>query len=226
MGVASQTATTTFNKLKRPLPMVDGIIPTELFPLRREVLDANKVKLDALKTELQTYESRDAGNAKHEHRQMLLTSMVAQETLEIKVGAQVMLIKNMDENLVNGSVGRVLGFYLVSEVWGLDGEITPKGGNGFIKKVLLKDDGVTPAERKVVEDDDSGVKPKSKNSSRESSEKFPLVEFRTPSGKEVVLVARDEFKVEDNDGTVAARRVQVSSTSMSSGFFTTGSRSR
>ena len=38
---------------------------------------------------------------------------------------------------------------------------------------------------------------------------YPLVEFRTQQGTEVVLVVRDEFRVEDNEGKLLARRVQV-----------------
>jgi len=216
MGVASQTAVAMFNGLRRPLPSIDGIVPTELFPLRNEVDNANKMRLDALKTESQVYESRDSGTATDERKAGILKNMVAQRALEVKVDAQVMLIKNVDENLVNGSVGRVLGFYMVSEVCGSGGEISAKGGNGFIRKVLLKDDGKTPVQRKVAERENEGLdlKPKSKSGSQESTEKFPLVEFRTPLGREVVLVGRDEFKVEENDGIVAARRVQVSGKSM------------
>lgn len=212
MGVASQVAVAMFNGLRRPLPAIDGIVPTELFPLRNEVNNANKMRLDALKTQSQIFESRDTGTATDERRATILKNMVAQRVLEIKVDAQVMLIKNVDENLVNGSVGRVLGFFMVSQVCGSSGEISAKGGNGFIRQVLLKDDGKTPVERKVAEreNENNDVKPKSKNSSQDSIERFPLVEFRTTMGKEVVLVGRDEFKVEENDGTVAARRVQVS----------------
>ena len=212
MGIASQTAVATFNGLRRPLPTIDGIVPTELFPLRNEVDNANKMRLDALMTQSQIYESRDTGSATDERRETILKNMVAQRALKIKVDAQVMLIKNVDENLVNGSVGRVLGFHMVSEVCGSSGEITSKGGSGFIRGALLKDDGKTPGEKKVTEGEGEGsdTKPKSKSGSQDSTEKFPLVEFRTPLGKEVVLVGRDEFKVEDNDGTVAARRVQVS----------------
>jgi ATP-dependent DNA helicase PIF1 len=213
MGVASQTAVATFNALSRPLPAVDGIVPTELFPLRNEVDSANKARLHALKTESQVYESRDSGSAHNERRETILKNMVAQRALEIKVDAQVMLIKNVDENLVNGSVGRVLGFYLVSQVCGSGGEISSRGGNGFIRKVLLKDDGRTPAEQKAVEQENEDSQAQSRPKSRsppDNLEKFPLVEFRTPLGKEVVLVGRDEFKVEENDGAVAARRVQVS----------------
>lgn len=212
MGVASQVAVATFNGLRRPLPVIDGIVPTELFPLRKEVDNSNKMRLDELKTESQIYESRDTGAASEGRREAILKNMVVQRVLEIKVDAQVMLVKNVDDNLVNGSVGRVLGFRMVSEVCGSGGDISSKGGHGFIRNILLKDDGVTPVKRKVMknENDNNDAKPKSKNGSLESVERFPLVEFLTPLGKEVVLVGRDEFKVEENDGTIAARRVQVS----------------
>ena len=218
MGVASRAAVATFNGLRRSLPAVDGIVPTELFPLRKEVENANKMKLDALKTESYTYESRDTGTAPDERRATILKSMVAQRVLEIKTDAQVMLIKNVDENLVNGSVGRVLGFHMVSDVCGSGGQISSKGGHGFIRNVLLKDGGRTPVERKVVEREDE-------NGSRGAVERFPLVEFRTTLGKEIVLVGQDEFKVEENDGTVAARRVQVSVALVSSVYLTIASRS-
>ena len=202
MGVTSQTAITVFNGLSRPLSTIGGIIPTELFPRRKEVDAANGVRLDALKTKLYVYKSRDTGKADEERKTMLLKNMVAQSTLEIRVGAQVMLIKNMDEDLVNGSIGKVLGFYTAPEVYGSAGNISPKAGNGFIRDALLKENRVTHEEREVAEREKG-------NSLPESGERFPLVEFWTPRGKETVLVGRSEFKVEENDGTVAAKRVQV-----------------
>lgn len=211
MGTTSQAAFAAFKGLSRPLSMTGGILPTELFSLRKEVDEANRVRLDALKVTSQTYESRDTGNATDDRRGKILESMAAQKTLEIKVGAQVMLIKNVDENLVNGSIGRVLGYYMVSEVWSSNGENSFKGDSGFVREVLVGEDGETPAGKggPEGENETSGPKPKQKNGSR-STEEFPLVEFLMPSGKEVVLVGRDEFKVEDSNGTVAARRVQVS----------------
>ncbi|KAI0686690.1 hypothetical protein C8T65DRAFT_701051 [Cerioporus squamosus] len=39
-------------------------------------------------------------------------------------------------------------------------------------------------------------------------ELYPLVEFRTQHGVEILLVVREEFRVEDNEGRVLARRIQ------------------
>jgi len=229
LGVTSRDALAMFKKLSRPLPVLHGILPTELFPLRNEVCAANKMRLDKLETELLTYESRDTGQETEELREKILKHMVAEKTLRIKANAQVMLVKNVDESLVNGSVGRVLGFYAASDVCGSDGEITPKSGNGFVRRVLLEEDGKTPVEKEVSErgSEGSGAKPRLKSESGGSSEVFPLVEFRTPSGKEAVLVGRSEFKVEDNDGTVVAKRVQVICISVRElGVSDRGSRSR
>ena len=57
MGIAPQTAVATFNKLRRPLPTIDGIVPTELFLLRNDIHSANKLRLDALETKLWTYDT-------------------------------------------------------------------------------------------------------------------------------------------------------------------------
>ena len=207
--MVSRIAAITFDRLKRPLPIIDGIVPTELFPLRNEVDDANKIRLNALKTRSHAYESRDTGAANEERRTKIFQNMIAQRILEIKVGAQVMLIKNVDEELVNGSIGKVLGFHTVSEVCGSGGNISSKAGNGFIRDALLKDDRGTPEECGVAERKSPGVKQNLESGLRDSGERFPLVEFWTSTRKEAVLVGRSEFKVEENDGTVAAKRVQV-----------------
>jgi ATP-dependent DNA helicase PIF1 len=89
-------------------------------------------------------------------RQKLLDNMMAVGTLELKVDAQVMLVKNVSETLVNGSVGRVLAF----------------------------------------EDDVDGTR-------------VPLVEFQTFKGLETVPVSRDEFRAEDSEGKLLAKRIQV-----------------
>ncbi|ROW16673.1 hypothetical protein VPNG_01514 [Cytospora leucostoma] len=149
-------------RLSRPLPQDDGLLPTELFPLRAEVDRANAARLSALSGQSYIFTARDSGSAVPAKRQKLLDNMMAVKILELKRDAQVMLVKNASETLVNGSVGRVMGF-------------------------------LPSPERRHKEDD----------------ELLPLVEFRTFRGKETVLVSREEFRAEDSEGKLLAKRVQV-----------------
>ena len=59
------------------------------------------------------------------------------------------------------------------------------------------------------------VKPPLAKGRVKDEELYPLVEFRTQQGTEIVLVVRDEFRVEDNEGKLLARRVQVRGSSPS-----------
>lgn len=198
MGQVSPKAHKTFSDLSRELPPKDGIIPAELFPTRAQVNSANEDRLKALGTEMRAYEARDRGNGKKERVAEMLKNVVAQESLELKAGAQVMLIKNKDQSLVNGSIGRVLGFYKRTGVMGEEGTIS-KNGKGAIRQVIMEDE-TEPVE--VV-----------RKGHEAETEAYPLVEFLTAGGKEYVLVGRDEFRVEDKEGKVA-RRYQVRSTAV------------
>jgi len=207
-GTLSPAAINTFKSLTRPILTIDEILPTELFPLRNEVEKANASRLKALPSHTHTFISRDSGSASPERRATVLSNMVAQARLYLKTNAQVMLIKNMDETLVNGSIGRILGFFAASEVIG-GGEVS-KGGSGVIRNVQVGVDGRTPLRRKEGKENEAPGEVK-KVIKDDAGEKFPLVEFRIPQGKEIVLMGRDEFRVEDNEGKVIARRVQVRS---------------
>jgi ATP-dependent DNA helicase PIF1 len=57
------------------------------------------------------FKAEDTGSIKDlAQRERILSNCMAPPLLTLKKGAQVMLIKNMDEQLVNGSVGLVAGF--------------------------------------------------------------------------------------------------------------------
>ena len=184
--------------------------------------------------------------------------MVVPARLAFKVDAQVMLVKNVDEKLVNGSVGRVLGFHTIatctasaatpplsqekdvkpfSGFRGGSSGSKPKSGsalasgsssqestasasskvNGAVRNVQLGADGRTPialcgntlADKENAGAGQADVKLMSAKGKLKDDELYPLVEFRTQQGTEVVLVVRDEFRVEDNEGKLLARRVQV-----------------
>ena len=176
--------------------------------MRHEVERANSTRLAALQSPPISYDARDSGSAAPDKRKAVLAGMMVPERLVLKRGAQVMLVKNVDDQrgLVNGAVGRVLGFFAA-----------PRGkSEGVLRNVVLSEDGKsvvfggegkenvksTTATTKV-----EGEKPKSTTA---DAELFPFVEFPTPMGRERVLVTRDEFRVEDNEGKILARRVQAS----------------
>ena len=114
-GAISSDAHKTFISLSRPLSFPDGILPTELFPTRTQVDSANALRLKALTSPPFVFEAHDTGNASTERREKLLEALVVPRKVELKLDAQVMLVKNVDERagLVNGAVGRVVGFFPV-----------------------------------------------------------------------------------------------------------------
>lgn len=241
-GEISPDAKKTFISLSRPLTFHDGILPTELFPLRTEVDRANASRLIALPGPSIKYEARDSGAAPAEKRAKLLDNMVAQRLLELKTDAQVMLVKNVDESLVNGSVGKILGFFSHAACIGsvslpVDADADakregtpasskPKSNsqdasgkhNATVRHIQVGPDGRMPISYVPPtgeEKENSGGTPIQKKGTSKGKGKakddelYPLVEFQTPQGKEIVLVVRDEFRSEDNEGKLSARRVQI-----------------
>lgn len=250
-GQISAEGKTIFRGLSRPLTFDDGLLPTELFPLRSEVDKANAARLTSLTGGIQLFEARDTGSAVADKRAKLLDNMVAPKALQLKLDAQVMLIKNVDETLVNGSVGKILGFFpfsaaVASVDWaasasqavkkepvkkepGPSRSATPSSSKpksssqdsvsstlklgSMVRNVQVSDDGRTPvslAEKENIEPEKETKPLSARGKAAKDEELFPLVEFFTHQGKEIVLVVREEFRVEDNEGKALARRVQVS----------------
>lgn len=112
-----------FKNLSRKVVYPDGIDPTELFSTRKEVDNANFTRLRQLNTELHTYNAReypgiDSNGEKVTEVKMerLLERLVIPKSIQLKVGAQVMLVKNLiPGELVNGSVGQVVKFRTAAE---------------------------------------------------------------------------------------------------------------
>lgn len=99
-----------FKKLSRPLPQ-DDIIPAELYSTRNEVDRANNSRLNRLPGKANIYQAIDGGILEDkEMKERLLQNFLAPKQLQLKIGAQVMMIKNIDATLVNGSLGKVIDF--------------------------------------------------------------------------------------------------------------------
>lgn len=152
------------------------------FPRREDVDRSNSGRMTRLQTQTEVYQAKDGGSVQDpKQRQKMLSNFMAAETLSLRVDCQVMLIKNVDETLVNGSMGRVVRFVdPVAYTREQGGEIAG-GGSGPKKPV-----------------------------SSAGGKLYPLVEFVMPNGaKRPCLVLPEVWKVELPNGDVQVSRTQV-----------------
>ena len=101
------------NKNKFNIDMEDitsSVKYTKLYSRNKDVDEYNTSQLQKLTTESFTYQAIDTG--KDPYLNQLKSGIRAAEVLELRIGAQVMLLKNVDPKLglVNGSRGIVVGF--------------------------------------------------------------------------------------------------------------------
>lgn len=192
-GRLSPESITNFRKLERPLPVTDdNIEATELFPTRQEVDRANNLRMQQLHGSPFSFEARDGGTITiKEQRDRLLQNCMVPEVVHLKKGAQVMLVKNMDDTLVNGSLGKVTGFmteqmfaiYKEDEEAFLEGGPSEQAMKTEIAKTAL---GLNTAQV------------------------YPLVRFAIADGTtRDLLCKREDWKVELPNGEVQASRSQV-----------------
>lgn len=110
LGKIDEETEREFKKLNRELPD-DDIIPAELYSTRNEVDRANNSRLMKLPGKTHIFRAIDGGDLKDEElRDKLLQNFLAPRELQLKIGAQVIMIKNIDAKLVNGSLGKVIDF--------------------------------------------------------------------------------------------------------------------
>ena len=198
VGQVSDSTAEAFRALDRPLKSAStGPMPTELFPLRQAVMAANDKRLHVLRGPEHEFIATDVYDPMNDGLKKRLDQLMAPPLLKLKTGAQVMLIRNCDESrhLVNGTIGRVCGFFCSPIADGQDGPLKDIeiGENKQVIHPLAKgSDGA----RRVL-------------GSMFTHDRYPYVEFFTSSGPVRVLVTLDEFKVEDSEGQILARRHQV-----------------
>ncbi|CAE6523538.1 unnamed protein product [Rhizoctonia solani] len=99
VGRISQNTQHLFQSLSRPVVYPDGITPTEILPLRRQVEAANQSQLDRLAGKLITFTSTDQFFRDAEGKPIrpvygktLLDRFISYD-IQLKVGAQVMCVK-------------------------------------------------------------------------------------------------------------------------------------
>lgn len=200
-GRLTPSSIQAFRNLNRDMKFEDTLEATELFPTRQEVERANQQRLSNLQGETQTFEARDGGAIVDKaQRDKLLSNCMAPETITLKKGAQVMLIKNIDESLVNGSLGRVIAFMSEAKFDSYhqnedDIDASP-GGTVASSEAHLSD-----AQRTMMH---------SMNGSITTNRTYPVVRFVIADGTSRDLLCQPEpWKVELPNGEVQASRSQI-----------------
>ncbi|KAG2075731.1 hypothetical protein BDR04DRAFT_861224 [Suillus decipiens] len=185
-GRLSQGSIARFKSLSRPINDDDGLGATELFPRREDVERSNNGRMSHLQTEQKVYLATDGGTiADPNQRDKMLANFMAPKKLVLRVGAQVMLIKNMDDMLVNGSMGKILRF-VDPALYGTDYDDIDGSGNAG--------------------------KPKSERKQTATTKDMfmPVVEFSVPNrGRREALIVTESWKVELPSGEVQISRTQV-----------------
>lgn len=190
LGRISDDTDRAFKALSRPLKFDDGVDSAELFPTRRQVEVSNQKRLEALPGTAQRYEAADTGDPKIRDR--LLANMMSPKSIDLKINAQVMLIKNLDETLVNGSLGKVVAF---SDEKTFD----MKGADEFGDEM---EGSMAKAKQKL--------KAFSREPDMSDPHKYPVVEFRSIHGvPRTILCVPEEWKIELPNGEVQAKRSQL-----------------
>ena len=136
----------------------------------------------------------------HAQREKLLANCMAPQSISLKKGAQVMLIKNIDETLVNGSVGKVVAFMDEKTF-----EYYHEDEDEFqaVETMDLDDEEMTRSRKKLkqmINNDLAG----------DTSQKWPLVRFPLADGNSrELLCQRESWKIELPSGEVQASRSQI-----------------
>lgn len=141
------------------------------------------------------YEAQDTGDAAV--REKLLQNMMAPKSLELKIGAQVMLIKNLDETLVNGSLGTVVKFMNETTfelTGGVDGYGSDVDADATVRKRIKA----------------FGRELEGSSTTSGDNREYPLVRFHAVDGTErALLMIPEDWKVELPTGEVQASRRQI-----------------
>ncbi|KAK9367319.1 PIF1-like helicase-domain-containing protein [Lipomyces kononenkoae] len=222
IGKLSQESIEQFKKLDRVPVYDDNLEPTELFCTRQEVEMANNRRMANLPGKEYTYDAFDSGTSEPEIRAKLLNSCIAPEQVVLKQDCQVMLVKNMDDMLVNGSLGRVIGFLnesayakyrddqLREQMDGgnsSDGDWQPSARVGRRLDERHADDileitSLRERKNRRMEELDNDI--------GDASKKWPLVHFTLPDGSiRDVLIMTEIWKIELPNGEIQAQRSQV-----------------
>lgn len=215
LGEITDSMARSFRELSREVYYEDGIEPTELFCTRNEVDQANSKRLRQLPGQLQIFDADDIAGTDSEKKS--LENVMAVKQLVLKEDAQVMMLKNRDETLVNGTAGKVItfftaGLFLKFKVQYRDYELDSEE---TIKQLRLISMCISETQipAKVLEYAQTAQNPTffmelATLALRESSAHLaPLVKFSTILGPRVELVEKDDF-IPDSQSETGCKRSQ------------------
>ncbi|MBS94873.1 MAG: hypothetical protein CL799_10575 [Chromatiales bacterium] len=198
VGKISPETERSFKALSRPLTFEDGVEMAQLYPTRSQVEASNENRLRALPGQPRRYEAIDTGDP--QVRDKVLANMMSPKTLDLKIGAQVMLIKNLNETLVNGTLGKVIAFSDEKAFEMQDGG----DYNGEM------DDAMAKARRKLASFKSKFDPEDNPGASSGEGQLYPVVKFLDVYGTaKIILCQPEEWKVELPNGEVQARRSQL-----------------
>ncbi|APA10965.1 hypothetical protein SS1G_03340 [Sclerotinia sclerotiorum 1980 UF-70] len=205
LGKVSQDTIKAFAGMKRAINYEDDLTATELFPTRNEVENSNTFRLRSLHGKSYRYDAADSGSITDEGmREKLLSNMMAPKSIELKKGAQVMLIKNMDDGLVNGSLGKVVAFMSEKsfEIYDSNPDILNEKEFSDAEEEHNRQSDLARFKQTNKELPITGIS----NNGR----LFPLVRFSIPDGTvRDLLVQPEEWKIELPNGEIQAQRTQL-----------------
>lgn len=153
-----------------------------------------------LSGETMTYIAEDSGVMDLAARERILKYFMAPKELQLKKGAQVMLIKNVDQNLVNGSLGKVVRFS-DTEMYAYSKEHEEEFDAAY------RDEPDDAQFRKMREKIHAAVY---KNGTTSRGRLYPVVCFQLPDGStREIIVQPEEWKSELPNGELVAKRSQI-----------------
>jgi len=177
------------------------VLTSDRFPTRNEVDSANGTRMRNLAGRELEFRAEDGGSILDvEQRTKLLANCMAPSSISLKKGAQVMLIKNIDDTLVNGSVGKVIAFMDEKTF-----DIYHEDEDEFqaVETMDLDDEEMTKSRKKLkamINKDLAG----------DTSQKWPLIRFAIADGSSRdLLCQRESWKIELPNGEVQASRSQI-----------------
>ena len=170
------------------------------FPTRNEVEAANNGRMANLTGLSMEYIAEDGGSILDKtQRDKLLANCMAPQTITLKKGAQVMLIKNIDDTLVNGSIGKVVAF-MDERMYDYYRE----------EEDLFQAEETFENDERLTESRQKLKTMLNKNLSSDTSRRWPLVRFQISDGSvRELLCERESWKIELPSGEVQASRQQI-----------------